>query len=625
MHLHFLTAFAASAAPVELTILHTNDWQSRLLGFGPNAEYTPDVAGDDDTIGGVARLKTLIDRERAQAEGPVLLLDGGDFTMGTLFHTVTRETGGELQLLKQFGYDAVTLGNHEFDFRPDGLARMISSAQAGAGAPPILATNLAFSDTDPGDDSLKAHLDAGAIQRSLMVERGGLQIGLLGVMGTEAYEVIGKADPITIFEPIPTLQKEAQALRSRGADIVILLSHSGVERHGEGEPWGGEEVAFAKAIPEIDVIVGGHSHTALHEPIDVDGRFVLQAGSEGRYLGELTLRVDASSVQKVDYTLHPVDDAVLGAPETTAFVAALQDRVEQQVISGWGYAFDQPVAQVPRDLTRDQQAHLLGNLYTDGLRRATGADIAVTARGSIRDDVQRGRSGIQSVSDIFRVAPLGIGTVDDSPGYAVAKVWFTGRDLKSVMEFLLVGYQLKGEDYFPSVSGARIIHNGHRALFDRVVDIEVGDDASGYDLAVLDDDHLYSLAATSYIASFLPTVADTTYGLLDAVPRHEDGTPVADMDEMVFDLDPAQPGVQELKAWRAVLERFDSLPDLTGDGLADVPDGTPLAENRFVQRDSWSLTALTRHASWKQWVYMGFPLGVLGLLVWLVRRVLSRR
>jgi 5'-nucleotidase / UDP-sugar diphosphatase len=123
------------SAERSFTILHTNDWQSRLLGFGPNNEYSPATTGDDDTVGGVARLATLLEQRRAAAgEQPVLLLDGGDFSMGTLFHTVTRETGGELRLMTELGYDAATLGNHEFDFRPAGLAAMISAAHRDKGA-----------------------------------------------------------------------------------------------------------------------------------------------------------------------------------------------------------------------------------------------------------------------------------------------------------------------------------------------------------------------------------------------------------------------------------------------------------------------------------------------------------
>ena len=227
-----------SAPPVEagsgdFTILHTNDWQSRMLGAAPNADYTPDVTGDDATTGGVARLAALVDQRRSDVSGPILLLDGGDITMGTLFHTVSRETGGELQLMARMGYDAVTLGNHDFDFRPEGLARMIRSALAGGGCPPIVASNLITDPEDPRDDGLEALMVEGVIQRKRVIERGGLRFGVIGVMGTEAFEVIGQADPVTIRDPTETIRELADELRDIDrVDVVIVLSHSGIEREG---------------------------------------------------------------------------------------------------------------------------------------------------------------------------------------------------------------------------------------------------------------------------------------------------------------------------------------------------------------------------------------------------------
>jgi 5'-nucleotidase/UDP-sugar diphosphatase len=197
------------------TVLHTNDWQSRLLGFGPNADYSPETVGDDDTIGGVARLSTLIDaeRERAGGRGPVLLLDGGDVTMGTLFHTVTRETGGELRLMHQLGYDAITLGNHDFDFRPEGTARMIRAALEAGGCPPIVATNLRFDPDDPRDDDLEALAAEGVIEDYLVIERQGLRFGVFGLLGERAFEVMGQSAPLSIADPIQVARETVHTLR----------------------------------------------------------------------------------------------------------------------------------------------------------------------------------------------------------------------------------------------------------------------------------------------------------------------------------------------------------------------------------------------------------------------------
>ncbi len=624
-----LLGLMLTADAEQLTILHTNDWQSRLLGFGPNSAYSPQTTGDDDTIGGIARLAALIASRRSAATGPVVLLDGGDITMGSLFHTVTRQTGAELQLMAMLDYDAVTLGNHEFDFRPDGLADMIEAARAGAGCPPIVATNLVFSDTHPGDDRLAALSAAGAIRPWMLVERAGLKIGLIGVLGESGYEVIGQADPVTISDPIATIQQTARLLRDeKGADVVLLMSHSGVELDAD-DPlgWGGEEVDFARQIPELDAVIGGHSHTPLHEPIMVEGRPVVQAGSEGRFLGELVLEQDDAGWAVSSYTLHAVDDTIQGDPEISSFIDDIKDIVTDTMLSPQGYAFSQPLAETDVHLKRSFDAHALGNHVTDAFREAAKADMAFTGNGTIRDEL---RPGVQWVSDLFRVSSLGIGVVDESPGYPLVKMYVTGEDLKSVLEFLLVGYQLKGDSYYPRISGAQVTYNNHRVMFDRVAEVRFGDDASGYtEVAELSAETLYSVAVTSYVAGFFPTVQETSFGLLSVTPRDAAGQPVSDLSTLLIDDDPETPGVQELKAWRSLLQYLSSFPDRDGDGVADIPYEGAVSGVRLIREDSWAPAALLTNTTWKMRVYLS-ALPVLvgslgGVLWWRRRRQATRR
>ena len=125
------------------SILHTNDLHSNFIGLGPASDYTPFSTGDDKTLGGYARLAALI-RQRKEARqglGAVLILDDGDYSMGTAFGGATRETGAELQLLSRMGYDATTFGNHEFDFGPDGLGQSIGVAAKAGHVPPIVASD----------------------------------------------------------------------------------------------------------------------------------------------------------------------------------------------------------------------------------------------------------------------------------------------------------------------------------------------------------------------------------------------------------------------------------------------------------------------------------------------------
>ncbi len=149
------------------TILHTNDLHSNLIGVSPASDYSPFVPNDDATRGGFARLATLIAERRAarSAEGPVLYLDAGDFSMGTAFAAAIRETGGELQLLARMGCDATTFGNHDFDLGPDGTARAITVATKAGHMPALVASNTTFEGSEPALAGLQRLAKEGTLRR----------------------------------------------------------------------------------------------------------------------------------------------------------------------------------------------------------------------------------------------------------------------------------------------------------------------------------------------------------------------------------------------------------------------------------------------------------------------------
>ena len=624
-----LACSAVTAAERSFTLLHTNDWQSRLLGFGPNNEYTPATAGDDDTVGGVARLATLLAQRRAAAGNePLLLLDAGDFTMGTLFHTLARETGSELQLLSELGYDAVTLGNHEFDFRPAGLAAMISAAHQAKGDAlvPLLASNMRFSAEDSGDDSLQAHAEAGRILPYRLIERGGIRFGVFGLLGNDAVAVSPMMAPLTFADPLETAQATVTKLREEGAEVVILLSHMGISQQDDNS-WRGEDVELLEQVPGIDVVIGGHSHTALPQPILVDGtRPVVQAGSEIQYLGELRMSIgEDGKVRMRDYRLLPVDDRTPGDPDITAQVDGFKAQVEARVLAPRGYRFDQPLAKVDQRLGRDFSEQALANLVTDALRSSVGADLAFTGNGTLRDDLIKGRYGVQSVSDLFRIAPLGIGQFDDEPGYPMIKAYLSAREIKNLLEVLLLAYHLRSDSYYPRVSGLRFSYNPWRVPFDRVSRIEIGDAERGYRELALDDTRLYSIAATSYVGSFTWLVPELTKGLLDLVPKDAEGRPLARIEDAIVDQDPARDGVQEIKEWQALLDHIRRLPDVDGDGLADIPTTGAAAEARMLRVPSLQPVELLRLAGPLQWGVSAVVLVGLLLVLGLLGRSLLRR
>ncbi len=624
-----LSATPLFAAERSFTILHSNDWQSRLLGFGPNNEYSPATLNDDETVGGVARLATLLRQRRSAAgEEAVLLLDGGDFTMGTLFHTISREMGSELRLMSELGYDAAVIGNHEFDFRPAGLAAMISAAHKveGDALLPLLSSNMRFDPASKADDSLQAHFEAGRILPYKLIERGGIRFGLFGLLGNNAVAVSPMIQPLTFADPVATARETVAKLREEGAEVVILLSHMGVTQQADGS-WRGEDVELVEQVPGIDIVVGGHSHVALPQPVLVNGHTpVVQAGSEIQYLGELRMTLGDDGVTQVrDYRLHPIDDRIAGDAVITAQVEDFKQVVSERMLNPRGYRFDQPLAKVDQRLGRDFSDHTLANLVTDALRHAVDADLAFTGNGTIRDDLIKGRHGVQDVSDLFRIAPLGIGQFDDEPGYPMIKAYVSAREIKSLLEVLLLAYQLRDSDsYYPRVSGVRFTYNPWRVPFDRVSRIEIGDPVKGYHDLDLDDTRLYSIGATSYVGSFTWLVPDLTKGLLDVIPKDAAGRPLPHIEDAIVDQEPNTPGVQELKEWQALLDHIRSLPDLDGDGLADIPTTGAAAEARMVRARSLNPREMFRLAGPMQWgasavVLLGVLL-ILGLLMRLLRR-----
>lgn len=610
-----------------LTILHTNDWQSRLLGFGPNADFTPETINDDKTRGGISRLATLINQRR-KILGPdnVLLLDGGDYSMGTLFHTIIRETGSELQLMTALQYDAITFGNHEFDYRPDGLADSIESAlKAKGNLPPIVISNMQFNDQDPADDRLQSLWQQNVIRPYVVLNKGQKKIGIFGLMGADAADVAPNAAPITFKDPIETAKKMVKILREKEqVDLVVLLSHGGIHQDPDSSlEWRGDDVDLLTQATGIDIIVGGHSHTPLSEPIVKNGRFILQAGSEAQYLGELSLTLEANGFSKKDYRLHDIDDQIIGEPNFIKDILRYKQQVTEQFLKPAGYQFDQVLAQTKRRLGRENYDQVIANLVTDSMKLATASDIATSTNGPIRDDIYLGSNGIQQVSDLFRIVPLGVGVLNDKPGYDLIKIWLTGSEIKSIIEALLLGYQTRGDSFYPRFSGFQVVYNSARLPFDQVVQIKLGNSKSGYheiDLSP-DNNKLYSMATNSFVGSMAWLIEKISYGLLEFTPKNKNGDLIADLSEGVFDSNIQQFGIQEIKEWSAFFAHLKKLPNKNADGVVELPTKS---ETRLIQIKSYNPFQLYQNATWIMFVGSLIILFVIMLTGWLLYRLIRR-
>lgn len=595
------------------TILHTNDMHASFIGMGPSADYTPFTLNDDTTRGGYARLARLIAQRTAARKslGPVLVLDAGDYSMGTAFSAATRETGGELHLMGLMGYDATTFGNHEFDLGPAGLGSSIGAAVKAGPIPAILAANTVVSGSDPSLVGLQALTRKGVIRRYAVIERGGLRFGIFGVLGKEAmiYTSGGAtsfADPTTAAREVVTILREVEQV-----DVVIALSHGGVEKGPDGRYDTGEDVQLAKDVAGIDVVISGHSHTELNEPILVNGRTpVVQTGKESNNLGELVISLDGSKLTVSSYQLLPIDDSILGDRTIGKEIDQLRESASAAAFASRGYSIDQPLALAPIDLpntfTDIAAGTLLANLVTDSFRRATKADIGFTANGMMRAGLLRGKTGVVTVYDVFAVAPLGSGVVDPTPGSTLVTGYFTGKDLKSLLEFLLIDSAAHPGEYFPRASGMRFRYDPTRPTFDVVTDIELGDYDNGYKPIDISgkDERLYSLSCPLMLGPIIVAIPRYTKGKLALVPKKKDGTPLTSKVDALelprdnpgyllpppgtTDVESIEKGVgtdaaQEIKEWQAIMDHLRSLPVTVQGELPVIPIDERAAEVRAIK------------------------------------------
>ena len=281
-------------AAYKLTVLHTNDQHSRIEPFDSSYSRNPNQ-------GGFARRATLIQQIRSQ-EKNVLLLDAGDIFQGTPYFNFY---GGELEfkLMSMMGYDAATMGNHDFDNGLEGFLKALPNAKF-----PFITSNYDFSNTI---------LD-GKTEKYKIFKKDGIKVGLFGV-GIELDGLVGKKQyqETKYLNPVEIAQHYADFLRKeKGCDLVICLSHIGFDYRDDADKISDKKLAAQ--TDNIDLILGGHTHTFLPEPqsfINKSGKNVLvnQVGWAGLLLGRIDFYFDKNkSLQNISWNNQVIDDSILG-------------------------------------------------------------------------------------------------------------------------------------------------------------------------------------------------------------------------------------------------------------------------------------------------------------------------
>jgi len=595
------------------TILHANDMHSNLIGVGPSSDYTPMSLNDDATKGGYSRLAALIAQRRQEMGqlGPVLVLDAGDFSMGTAIAAATRELGAELQLMARMGCEATTFGNHDFDLGPDGLGSAIGKAAASGVVPTIVASNTDVSANEPRLAALKQLVQKQVIRPYTVITRGGLRFGIMGLIGYDASKYTVDPGGAVFADPIETAKTTANLLRNQeSVDVVIALSHGGVMKGDDGQ-FKGEDVNLLQAVPEIDIVIGGHTHTALTQPLLVNGRPAVQAGKYSENLGELKISLSGGKVKVESYRLIPVEDNIKGDRTVQQEVDRFSKEASQIAFASRGYSITQPLAVISEDWPMKysdlESGTPLANLVTDAFRKMENADIAFTANGVIRAGLTKGNSGIQTVYDVFALAPLGNGIVDPTAGSAMVKAYLTGRELKSLLEFFLIDDPHHPGEFWARVSGMRLYYDPSRPKFNQITAIELGELDKGYSPIDFSESatRLYSFTCSLYVGLVIVALPRLSKGAVQLVPKKADGTPIKHRTDAIADprestgalvlpgsgsmeheIAVTSAAKKEVKEWQAIMDYLVSLPNKNADGISILEKDDRAKEVRVIQAGS---------------------------------------
>ncbi|QGX97918.1 multifunctional 2',3'-cyclic-nucleotide 2'-phosphodiesterase/5'-nucleotidase/3'-nucleotidase [Roseovarius faecimaris] len=486
-----LTLCASMAvAEFELTILHTNDFHAR---FEPITRYDNTCKEDanqaGECYGGSARLATAISDARGRHENTILV-DGGDQFQGTLFYTYYKGTMAA-KMMNKMGYDAMTVGNHEFDDGPEVLRGFMDALNF-----PILMSNA--------DVSGEKYL-AGVLKKSTVISRGGERIGLIGVTPQNTDELASPGPYIVFYDPVDGVQTQVNLLRDQGINKIIVLSHSGylVDQRIAAETEG------------VDVIVGGHSNTYLHSddedaagpyPTMVGNTAIVQAYAYGKFLGELNVVFDddgelVSAVGApliMDASVH--EDESIKARVTEAAIPL--DKIRNEVVGEAVEAIDGSSASCragPCAMGIAMAEAMLGRV------RDQGIDVAITNGGGVRSGIDMGEI---TKGEVLTVAPF---------QNTMSTFRLTGAQIVAALEN---GFSQVGEDAgrFPQVAGMTVTYDASAEPGSRVRDVTVGG-------APLEMDKLYGVVSNNYLRGG----GDGYRVFVDAEDAYDFGPDVADV------------------------------------------------------------------------------------------------
>ena len=608
-----------AAGTKKVDVLFTHDIHSHLDSFSTI------VDGQQKEVGGFAKIKTLID-EKKKDNPDTLVLDGGDFSMGTLIQTVYDTEAAELRMLGYLGYDVTTFGNHEYDYRSKGLANMLKAAiNSSETVPEIAVCNVDWDAMEKdglndGQKQIKEAFEAYGVKDYVVIQKGDTRIAVVGVFGKDALECAPTCE-LLFKDPVEAVKQTVTEIKkNENVDMIACVSHGGT---WEDEDKSEDEI-LAKKVSDLDLIISGHSHTELNEAIKHGNTYIVSCGEYGRNLGSLSMtQKEDGRWEMTSYELIPVSDEIKPDQETQKRIDKLMDTVDTNYLADFGYTRDEVLAQNDVEFnsleemgTKHEELNL-GDIMSDAYVYAVEnseyydgnpVDVAVVPSGTVRDTYTKGDI---TVEDVYNSFSLGIGK-DGVAGYPLINAYLTGKELKLVAEI-----DASVSDFMTIArlycSGLNFTYNPHRMILNKVTDCYLMEAQGEGNREEIEDDKLYHVVTDLYTGQMLGAVMDTSYGLLSITPKDKDGNPIENLEDQAI-----MEGNQELKAWAAIARYMESFDDTDGDGIANVSEYYNEKHDRKVVEDSWNIIDLVKHPNKFSAIIAGIFVLVIVLIILLI-------
>lgn len=608
-----------------LNVLFVHDTHSHLN------EFATVENGESQVMGGFAKIKTLINEKRTE-DPETLILDAGDFSMGTLIQAVFEEEASEIRMLGDIGVEVTTLGNHEFDYRAKGLANMLNNAVAsGDVLPKMVISNVDWAGMNAAGLTKDQQLlwdafENYGVEEYVILEKGDVTVAVTGLFGQDCYNCVVNP-PLQYVNAVDAMKETVAKIKANEAvDMIVCVSHCGTWEDEEKS----EDEILAKAVPELDLIISGHTHTKLEEPIQYGDTYIVSAAEYGKYLGSLSMtQKDNGRWNLTMYDLITVGEDIEKDAATQEKVDNLMSMVDSKYLEQFGYTKDQvlctneidfaPQSDTSEKHTEVNLGSIIADAYTYAAEQVLGADtvaMSVAPSGTIRDSYAKGNITTENVFNSFS---LGIGQ-DEIPGYPLLAVYLTGVELKMVAEIdaSISDFMTTARLY---TDGMYWHYNPNRMLLNKATDVFFVNNQE--ERVEIENDKLYLVVSDLYSAEMLGGVTDLSMGLLSIVPKFADGTPIENYEDAII-----RKGDQELKAWVAIADYMSSFIDTDGDGIGNVAAKYGELEGRKVVEDSKNILDLVKNPNKFFFMIVGIILlllaivaGVVVLIVKIVKKV----